>query len=984
MPLGIEIGKVHAQAQAGQYNVKTISGMEKRMHPGCRSTLLLASVMTAVLTAQDWPSWSGPYANMIVDQSANTKLTDAPNEISKLWKSEQFILNGRGPAARYGCCAGDGLCATPSGGAGSPIYYDGKVYLYYFQPSGPYYDTEKVDYVRANCDTSEILYDPWIDYWKLDGDDVFLCLDAYTGKTIWKTVLTGKAGYCPIDFAKNGCGAYNITAMDGKVFATNNIGRVYGLDAACGEVLWENHVGSNYMELKRMEKAAQDNMSFSLCGALYGRGSGFIEHYRAGVIVTHGGGSQMVAYDAATGDLLWRKYNAIGGNAHPSKYYEDGKEYLVCANEGKGEDGQLRMIEPLSGEELWTLSGVEGNYHSILVYEDTVFCFVESDAAGKWTDGRQGAFQISTSGADLLWKLPERNRNSICGYAYHKGDLFVRKKQTNEEKTAGDADPTGVVDDTTRGIWIIKQATGEIVNKVFASALGSIQGTGVTLIADDKLFFEIDGNHGGNSEYLIFSIDQADLTRIGSMPPPNTSVYERTMTAPIVRGRMYRREYTGICAYDLRRPSDVPSATLTHPADGATISNTASKTLRATASDAAGIDKVVFYVNGENVGEDNSAPYETTWENHVPGEYFAYAVAYNTKGYDNGSQPVTVTLAADNCESVPRAVTAKYPDNGTEVQRTRTPVLQWSWAGEMRNVPTEYELFFGEDGQDMEKIADLNGFADSSFSIPTPLAIGKTYHWRVDALNQCGASPGETSSFTLREPEGFRFLRMHVFKSGGLGFRIYSAQWLTNGEELVPLLASNGEQGLELSATQNHERAYYAYDGDESTEWGSSEEASNTIDFGVSAELNPDQISLKAGGGSRAPDSLRFEGSYFGDDWYSIGVITDFPEDNLTVDLEEPRLIVPATETTLPRRTLALNPPRIFTAGGRINLQIPQIEGIGKCTVRVFDAFGRTIFARAFHENDGIATDVLPNGIYLVQIVDAAGTVGRKQVCLYR
>ncbi len=233
----------------------------------------------ASATAQDWPSWAGPYANMQVDQTGGTELTDNPEEIRRLWKSEQFILNGRGPASRYGCCAGDGLCATPSGGAGSPIHYDGKVYLYYFQPSGPYYDEEKVSFIRQNCDTSEILYHPWIDYWKLDGDDVFLCLDAYTGKTIWKSVLEGKAGYCSEDFSKNGCGAYNITGMDGKVYATNNIGRVYCLDGGSGEVLWENHVGSRFMELRRLEKAAQEAMSFTECESLYGRGSGFIEHY---------------------------------------------------------------------------------------------------------------------------------------------------------------------------------------------------------------------------------------------------------------------------------------------------------------------------------------------------------------------------------------------------------------------------------------------------------------------------------------------------------------------------------------------------------------------------------------------------------------------------------------------------------------------------------------------------------------------------------
>jgi len=368
----------------------------------------------------------------------------------------------------------------------------------------------------------------------------------------------------------------------------------------------------------------------------------------------------------------------------------------------------------------------------------------------------------------------------------------------------------------------------------------------------------------------------------------------------------------------------------------------------------------------------------------VPGECFVYAVAYNTRGYDNGSQPVTVTVAADNCESAPQAVTAKYPGNGTEVQRTRTPVLQWSWAGDVRNVPAGYELFFGEDSQNMKKAVVYESFGDSSFPISTPLETGKTYYWRVDAVNNCGKSTGEITSFHVATPDGFRYLRIHLFKIGGLGFRLYSAQWIAEDSELVPQLASNGEQGVELSATHNYEKAYYLYDGDGSTEWGSNEESSNTIDFGASAEVNPDQITLKLSGGSRAPDSLRFEGSYSGYDWYSLGVLTDFSEDNLTFDLGDPLLIAPPTNTTPARKTRAESSPRIFTSGGRITFQIPRIAGIGKCTVRIFDAFGRTILARTTSETAGIATDVLPNGIYLVRIVDAAGIASRKRVCLHR
>lgn len=420
------------------------------------------------------------------------------------------------------------------------------------------------------------------------------------------------------------------------------------------------------------------------------------------------------------------------------------------------------------------------------------------------------------------------------------------------------------------------------------------------------------------------------------------------------------------------------------PPTALTISNTVSKTLRATASDIGGVEKVVFYVNGEKVGEDNSVPYEVGWETHAPGEYFAYAVALNSKGYDNGSAPVIINVVADNCDATPQAVIPQFPEDGGIIHNSRTPILRWSWAGNLNNVPTGYELFIGETSQNMEKAATLDSYGDSSYAISSPLEMGKSFYWRVDAVNNCGTTTGEISSFDLVSPAGFRYLRIRLYKDGGLGHRIYSAQWHENGEGLVPQLSSNSEQSVELSATRNYEKAYHVYDADESSEWGTNEEASNTIDFGTTADVNPDRITLHLSGGSRAPDSLRFEGSYFGDDWYSIGKLTSFPEDNVTVELHEPRLIAPPTGTSRNRKTITTNPPRILAVGGRITLEIPRMAGIAKHTVRIYDAFGRTVFARTLQKDCRIATNMLPKGVYLVRVVDVGGVAEQKRVCLYR
>jgi len=55
-----------------------------------------------------------------------------------------------------------------------------------------------------------------------------------------------------------------------------------------------------------------------------------------------------------------------------------------------------------------------------------------------------------------------------------------------------------------------------------------------------------------------------------------------------------------------------PTVTLTAPGDGATVTGTT--TFSATASDASGIEKVVFYVDGSFLRSDTAAPYSTTWD----------------------------------------------------------------------------------------------------------------------------------------------------------------------------------------------------------------------------------------------------------------------------------------------------------------------------------------------------------------------------------
>ncbi|WP_275424878.1 Ig-like domain-containing protein [Archangium violaceum] len=88
-----------------------------------------------------------------------------------------------------------------------------------------------------------------------------------------------------------------------------------------------------------------------------------------------------------------------------------------------------------------------------------------------------------------------------------------------------------------------------------------------------------------------------------------------------------------------------PSVSLTAPTSGATLAGNI--TLTATASDDVGVTRVDFYVDGQAIGSDTTAPYEFVWDsrNHNNG-----AVTLTARAFDNGcnSTASSVEVTLDN------------------------------------------------------------------------------------------------------------------------------------------------------------------------------------------------------------------------------------------------------------------------------------------------------------------------------------------------
>jgi leucyl aminopeptidase len=168
--------------------------------------------------------------------------------------------------------------------------------------------------------------------------------------------------------------------------------------------------------------------------------------------------------------------------------------------------------------------------------------------------------------------------------------------------------------------------------------------------------------------YYAANANSPSWTLIGTLTPPGTGsqTMSATYTLPsgslqAVRARFRYQGTAGACgtgAYDDHDdlvfaveggnvPSDTtaPTASLTAPAAGATVSGTT--TLTASASDNVGVTRVEFFVDGVLKGTANASPYSSAWDTRTAsnGTHALVAKAYDAAGNVGTSTSVSVTVS---------------------------------------------------------------------------------------------------------------------------------------------------------------------------------------------------------------------------------------------------------------------------------------------------------------------------------------------------
>ncbi len=443
-----------------------------------------------------WPMYSGPNGGFSTPGTLD--LEPKPYNWVRRWKSERIPPGRQGPNPPEPGCDTLLTDCQPQGGGSSLIAYNGRVYHFYYKSR----------------------YDESTQTWSATADEYVLCLDAATGETIWKKIVgtgydAGRGGR----YSKGIIYNHTPAIADGKLFVCGTSGRIRCLDPDNGDLIWT-------------ASASPRPMSSALIVAgdvlVVGTDGGRIDN-----------NANVAGYNIENGSLLWTIPNSLGGNATPSRWIHNDKEYIIAAHIKNG----TRCIDPATGDILWHIEKaghnstipVSPNYMVLntgLVAEDG------EEVIGDRSDGVLTGYRITPQGAEELWKKPE-----LPGF-------FDR----NAAAIRGDTLLVGLGHD----YFSIHIPTGTILGQIEGR-----HGSQQVQILDNIMLAENDCCHGHDETYVInTSGSKFELSMDATWLPPAmpTSSYVVPVVHAYADGRLFMRGRDAVYCFDMRRQPGTASS----------------------------------------------------------------------------------------------------------------------------------------------------------------------------------------------------------------------------------------------------------------------------------------------------------------------------------------------------------------------------------------------------------------------------------------
>jgi outer membrane protein assembly factor BamB len=458
-----------------------------------------------------WPSYHGAFGTNRAAAS-RTELVDDLNEARPVWKSEQPLLTGWGNGVddRYPHRAAFG---TVCGGAGSPIFADGRIYLFHYRPAGEPQPQKLAAALERfekenRREPSPVERDALADYARAQADTIVVCLDACTGGVVWRATFPRMSG----NYQTHKWRGFNPTAarVGPAIIANDHANNWVALDAEAGTVLWT---------IPRGTQVTKDSAALGAVAA-------------GGLAILPGlGNDPSLAVEPATGRVVWKE--AGGQQAHV--FGSPGQERVVFLG---GPRGPL-CRDAATGKELWKMpEPVVGSSASAGLIDGVMLVAHVLDPDATKRGGHFRGWRLSDAGATAIWEdafLPFDENLTVtinAGKAYLVGGDIIRVLDlaTGEKVAERTFDPRAGID---------------------AGSIGSNQWLG---IVGDRLFLSPEGQHGRQALEML----RADtLESIGKRwhPPNNTTTaYGRMSIAfPVIDGRVIVRGSDGLYLYDLRK-----------------------------------------------------------------------------------------------------------------------------------------------------------------------------------------------------------------------------------------------------------------------------------------------------------------------------------------------------------------------------------------------------------------------------------------------
>jgi outer membrane protein assembly factor BamB len=269
--------------------------------------------------AADWPQWRGSERNGLAERSP--ALVNSFAELSPMWQSERI------PSGELG-------------GRGSLIVYKGKVY--------------GLTSVTAEGTSADLVF----------------CLDATTGKTLWKARLS-EPGMAETA-SSTPCLA------DGRLYLPGSGRKVYCLNADNGNPIWETQL------------SRRGNAPIASSVAVIGKVAVLLADMLTGL-------------DAQTGTVLWTQERIAGCESSPARWNSKRRDYVLCNSLT-----ETHIVDPLDGKILWSVPG--GGKSTPVVAQEYGGDFLINMSHNR--KNGLSAYRLTDAGPQKLWTLSFTDRGS--------------------------------------------------------------------------------------------------------------------------------------------------------------------------------------------------------------------------------------------------------------------------------------------------------------------------------------------------------------------------------------------------------------------------------------------------------------------------------------------------------------------------------------------------------------------------------------------